>query len=90
MNPPPPDPNMFPPEGLYVPDVFPVPATVPADPVEKDLTNALEEFTEEIVTLPAEDAEPLCIDLIGEELIGYILEPIMHTPLLPNGKRLLL
>jgi hypothetical protein len=35
---------------------------------------------------PADAAEPLCIDLIGEETIGYTLEAIMHTPLLPNGK----
>ena len=58
------------PIGLYVPVVKPVPATVPAEPVEKDLTNALEVFTEEIVMFPADAAEPLCIDLIGEETIG--------------------
>jgi hypothetical protein len=50
---------MLPPDGLYVPDVDPVPATVPAAPVEKDLTNALEVFTEEIVTFPDDDADPL-------------------------------
>lgn len=51
-----------PPDGVRVPlSELPV-ATVPADPVENEITKALD--TGEIVIDPAEAAEPLWIDLI--------------------------
>jgi hypothetical protein len=52
-----------PPLGEYVPDVSPVPAAVPAAPVENDVTNDLLILTDEIVILPAEAAVPLWVEL---------------------------
>lgn len=70
INPPPPELNIFPPVGLKVPDVDPVPATVPEVPSEKDLANALDVSTDDIVIFPEEAVTPLCIDLIGDEADG--------------------
>lgn len=59
-----------PPFGVYVPLVLPLPATVPADPIENEVTKVLLVFTEDIVTLPADAADPLCIDFIRDEACG--------------------
>jgi hypothetical protein len=59
-----------PPLGVYVPLVLPDPATVPADPIEKDITKDLEVSTDEIVILPADAAEPRWVDFTGDETAG--------------------
>jgi hypothetical protein len=45
-------------------------ATVPADPVENDVTKDLEVFTDETVIAPADEAKPLWTDLIPEGTAG--------------------
>lgn len=49
----------LPPDGVNVPDSELLVATVPADPVEKEVTKDLEVLTVEIVILPAEADNPL-------------------------------
>jgi hypothetical protein len=48
-----------PPEGVNVPLSELFTATVPAEPVENDVTKDLLVFTDEIVILPADEAAPL-------------------------------
>jgi hypothetical protein len=59
-----------PPIGVKVPLSELFVATVPADPVEKDVTKDLAVFIEETVIAPAEEAKPLCTDLIPEGTVG--------------------
>jgi hypothetical protein len=56
-----------PPEGVKVPLSELFIATVPADPVENDVTKDLLVLIAEIVILPADAVEPLCTDFIIEE-----------------------
>lgn len=60
----------FPPDGVRVPDSELLTATVPADPVENDVTKDFKVFTDEIVIAPDEAVVPRWIDLIAEETIG--------------------
>jgi hypothetical protein len=60
----------FPPDGVRVPDSELLTATVPADPVENDVTKDFNVFTDEIVIAPADAVVPRWIDLIAEETIG--------------------
>jgi hypothetical protein len=48
-----------PPLGVRVPDSELLIATVPAEPVENEITKDLDVFTADIVTLPADAVEPL-------------------------------
>ena len=50
---------MFPPDGVYVPEVLLFVAILPAEDVENEFTNDLEISIIDIVTFPAEEAEPL-------------------------------
>jgi hypothetical protein len=60
----------FPPDGVRVPDSELLTATVPADPVENDVTKDFDTLTDEIVIAPADDEEPLWMDLIPEDTNG--------------------
>lgn len=59
-----------PPDGVSVPLSELFIATVPAEPIEKDVAKDLLVLIVEIVTDPAPAVEPLCTDFIAEETSG--------------------
>jgi hypothetical protein len=62
-----------------VPDSEPVTPTLPVELVEYDLIKDLDVSIDDIVILPAEDAIPLCIDLIGDTVCGNTVDAISCT-----------
>jgi hypothetical protein len=79
-----------PPDGDSVPLSELFIATVPAEPVEKEVIKDLFIFTDEMVTDPEEEVDPLWIDLMGEVDAGKIVVAIINIPLIPSDMRLLL
>jgi hypothetical protein len=65
--------------GVNVPDSEPVTPTLPVELVEYDLIKDLDVSIDDIVILPAEDATPLCIDLIGDTVCGNTVDAISCT-----------
>ncbi len=72
-----------PPDGVSVPDSELLVATVPAAPVENEITKDLLKSTDDIVTDPADTTDPLWVDLIICKVSGYCLIAIMNIPPLP-------
>jgi len=63
---------------MFIPFMPPLTDTAPVDPVEKDMITALDVLTEVIVIVPAVEALPDWIDLIGEEVVA---PPILDVPI---------
>ena len=80
----------MPPLGVYVPLVSLFVATLPSDPVEKEVIKDLDMSIADIVAFPAEAKEPLCIDLIGDVTEGNVAVAIIYIQPLPSYKHLLL
>lgn len=68
---------IFPPLGVYVPEVLLFVDILPADPVEKEFIKDLETLIADIVTFPADAVDPLWTDLIIEDVAGNVLYPIL-------------